>query len=199
MKRIMFFALASVIFVLALASCGKAESTATTTTSASIVATTLNSVSTTKAPDSFDHAFSLKGLTYSPYTFSTPSSAAFVGLVTDGTLDLFELGYEGETVKSAVKTFYIFLEGYDETQKLSIKQSMEENFATAQQISCVTITHELIDDYYVMRVVMNDLDNPENLRTVCNEGLLDFVSAVPETLTITAAEDALNKLDFIKR
>ena len=197
MKKILSFILVAVILALCLGACsdGGEEQTTTGATTTRQYAT----IPTTIPASSFSEAFSMRDLTSTAYDFESADSSAFVGLVTEDTLELYELGYDGDTVKEAVKTFYMHLEGYDETQKLSIKQSMEENFAAAQALSCVTLTHEIVGDYYVMRAVMNGLDNSENLSAVCREGLLDFVSGVPATLSVKAAEDALTSKDFIKR
>lgn len=199
MKRIIFFVLAAVIFVLALAACNRTESTATTTTSSSISATTVQSISTTKAPDNFDHAFSLKGLAYSPYTFSTPSSAAFVGLTTDDTLELLEFGYEGDTVKEYTKTLYLNVEGYDAAQKDAIKSAMEENFAEATKLNGVTITHELTDKYYILTLELRSLDDSATLNADIKAGLIDYFTSERSSLSIASVEDVMGAHDFIKR
>lgn len=199
MKRIIFFVLATVIFVLALAACNRNDTPSTTTTSSSINATTYKTVNTTKAPDNFDHAFSLKGLSYSPYEFSTPSSAAFVGLTTDDTLELFEFGYEGETVKEMTKTFYLGVDGYDAAQKDSIKAAMEENFADAEGLSGVTITHELTDKYYILTIELKSLDDSATLNADIRAGLIDYFTSERSSLSISAVEDVLGAYAFIKR
>ncbi len=199
MKRIIFFVLAAVIFVLALAACNRTENSATTTTSSSIVATTVNSINTTKAPDNFNHAFSLKGLSYSPYTFSTPSSAAFVGLTTDDTLELLEFGYEGDTVKEMTKTLYLGVDGYDAAQKDAIKSAMEENFAEAAKLNGVKITHELTDKYYIMTLELRSLDDSATLNADIKAGLIDYFTSERSSLSIAAVEDVLGAYDFIKR
>ena len=134
--------LTAVLLALCLAACGKegnADNAAVTTTT--------KPVSTTKAPDNFEHAFSIRGLVYSEYEFSAPDSIAFVGLTTDDTLELFEFGCENGVVKEATKTLYLNVEGYDANQKMSIKQAMEDNFSEAASLDSVTITHEILDKY----------------------------------------------------
>lgn len=187
--------LVTVVLMLCLTACGGEDGN---TTTAPMATTTIKPVSTTKAPENFDEAFTIRGIAFTKHEFSTAQSAAFVGLTTDDTLELVELGYEGDTVKEVFKTFYLNVEQYDASQKESIKQSMELNFAEAENISCVTITHEISDKYYIMKTQINSLDNADNLKAVIEAGLLDFASEGVSSLQMSAAEDVLVAYDFIK-
>ena len=109
-----------------------------------------------------------------------------------------EYGYDGDQVKEAFKTFYLNVEQYDATQKQSIKSSMESNFADAQALSFVTITHSLTDDYYIMTAHIKALDNADNVAAVSETDLLPFVSEGTSSLSISAIEDTLLSNEFVK-
>ena len=106
MKKILSFILVVVLLALCLGACsgGGEQQTTTGATTTRQYAT----IPTTIPASSFSEAFSMRGLTYTAHAFQSAGSSAFVGLVTEDTLELYELGYEGDTVKEAVRTFYMY-------------------------------------------------------------------------------------------
>lgn len=194
MKKIFIVMLAALVLTLCLTACGGEGDSQTTTG----VTTTTNPVTTTKAPEDFNDAFVMRDVEFVKHEFSTSQSASFVGLTTDDTLDLVEFGYEDDTVSEVYKMFYLNVDGYDASQRESIKQSMEANFADAAAIECVTITHEITDKYYIMTTEIKALDNADNLSAVISEGLLDFAAEGISSLKMSEAEDVLTANGFIK-
>lgn len=194
MKKVLIFMLVAVVFTLCLTACRGGDNTNTTASAT----TTTKPISTTKAPENFDEAFTIRGITFTKHEFSTPQSAAFVGLTTDDTLDLVEFGYENDIVKEVYKTFYLNIEQYDISQKESIKQSMVDNFAQAATIPGVTITHEITDKYYVMTTDIKVFDNADAFDAAVREGLLDFTNEGVLTLKMSDAENVLTADGFIK-
>ncbi|MBR5774388.1 MAG: hypothetical protein IKY44_06000 [Clostridia bacterium] len=149
-------------------------------------------------PD-FEDAFEIRGIEYVKNELSTPERMDFAGLVSDDTLEVYEIGYEGDTVKEIYKTFYLNVEQYDQTQRESVKQAMEKSFAAAEEFSRFTISHELTDKYYVMKVSMIGLDSMSTLKDAVECGLIEYMPEDISVLTISDAESSLTAIGFIKR
>jgi hypothetical protein len=186
----LIFLLVAVVVALCLSACnGNGGSWDITTTSL---------VVTTRAPEDFNDAFAIRGITFEKHQFSTPQSASFVGLTTDDTLELVELGYDGNTVKEVFNALYINIEQYDAAQKESIKQGMESNSAQAATIPGVTITHKIVDKYYIMTTEIKVFDNADTFDAAVRAGLLDFTNEGALPLKVSDVENVLIAKGFIK-
>lgn len=147
----------------------------------------------------FEDKFEERGIAFEEHTLSTPSRMDFVGLVTPDTIEVYELGYEGETVKEIYKTFYLNIEQYDQSQRESVKQAMQESFAAAEEFSSFTISHELTEKYYVMKVRITGFDSLSTLNDAVESGIVEYMPEGISELKISDAETSLTSHGFVKR
>ena len=183
MKKILILMLTVAMLVLCLTACGDNEGTD----------------NTTKGAESFGEVLSLRGIDHTMYQFSTPDRVAYASQVTEETVDVVELGYDGQTVSELVKTFYMNVEQYDVAQRTSVKESMENSFSKAEGIAGVTITHNLTDKYYIMKIEIKGLNDPSVADEVNSAGILDFAKDTRLEFTVKALESALLSNGYIKK
>ena len=149
-------------------------------------------------PD-FEDMFDERGVEFVENELSTPERMTFAALASEDTLEVYEVGYEGDTVREIYKTFYLNIEQYDQSQRESVKQAMQNSFAAAEEFSDITITHELTDKYYVMRARIIKLDTVSMLVDAIECGLIEYMPEGVQVLAISDVESALTAQGFVKR
>lgn len=127
------------------------------------------------------------GIEHYASVFSTSNRAAYVAEV-NGMYDVQEFGYDGDTIKQMTETLYIDVYGYTDAQQQSVLKSMEDSFAHVADIEDAYIYCELYDDYVITTIMMENLDDPQKLKTFISAGLIS--SSEPNPAKISFAQSA---------
>lgn len=130
------------------------------------------------------------GIDHYATIFSTSNRAAYVAEV-NGMYDVQEFGYDGDTIKQMTETLYIDVYGYTEDQQQSVLKSMEDSFAHVESIEDAYIYVELYDNYVVTTIMMDNLDNPQNLKEFISAGLISSSEKNPAMISFSQSAQML--------
>ncbi len=195
-KKILMIILALAVVATVFAACGDTDTTTTTSLLADATTTTTTKRTTTTRPD-YDKIFLDQNVAHTPALFSTPSTAAYALTLTDGTIDVLEYGYDGDIIKEMRETVYLYIGNLTETQKLEVADSMDGAFADAAELSYVTVTSYSTDDYYIVAVRCEGLDNPANVQKLMDLSII--AAASDSTLSMEATDITLTSGGYSKK
>lgn len=203
MKRVL-----AILFVLAMVACvmggcdgdtTTATTTAaptTTTTTAATTTTTTSATTTAAAAETYDGVLAALGINHSE-EFVGLESSSYVG-ITSGIVDCQDYGYDASSdiVKKIIQTMYVSVDGYTDDQKKLLEDSMKAAFDPYKSLSCVTISYDMGTKYFKIKVVCADLDKTENVKAVCDSGLLAGDSAL---ISMSKSDAAFIQLGYLKK
>lgn len=174
MKRVLAILFVFAMIACVMAGCGDSTTTTTTTTTQAATTTTTTAATTTTTESSggasYDDYLAEAGIVHLE-TFFGMETASYVAVVS-GMIDCQDYGYENDVVKESVQTLYVPVTGYTDADKQTLEDSMKLAFATYEAVDCVTVTYDMGDNYFKIRIVYADLDNADNVSALYTAGLI---------------------------
>ena len=181
-KKFLLIILVLIIAAGAFAACGDDTTEQTTTT-------------TTKL--SFDEIFENPDTGYTPPIFDAQSKASYALLLSDGTIEVREYGYEGDVVKELRQSIHLYIAELTEAQKQDVVDSMSTAFDDVASLNGVSVTTEIKDEYYIVSVHCTRLDDADTLK-----GLMDFgivQKSEDTTLSMDTIDLILTSSGYVKQ
>ena len=200
MKKVLAILFVFAMIACVMAGCGDDTTTTVTTTTTQAATTTTTTAATTITTESAN-----SGASYEDYlaeagivhleTFLGMESASYVSVV-NGIVDCQDYGYEDDVVKQMVQTMYISVVGYSDDNKTALEDSMKTAFATYEAVDCVTVTYDMGNTHFKVRVLYDELDKAENVSALYAAGLITETSTF---ISMSKTDSELAGLGYTKK
>ena len=156
-----------------------------------------SNVNITPSVGAYDEIFLNRGIVDMPTMFTTQGSAAFVVETDNNGIEKLEFGYNGDTVIEMVDTFYYPITELSEAERTELDKSMQDSLSGVANLEFCTATYHMGNLYYKVTLHFTGLDNADNVRKMCEFGLLDISDAT--FMSIAKTESNLLAQGFVKK
>ena len=106
-----------------------------------------------------------------------------------------DYGYKDDVVKQWVKTVYIPVSEYTDTQKTELENTMKTQFATVDALNCCTVTYKMSTNYFTITCTYSDVDQASNYAELYSAGILQTNTFI----SMSATESTLLGQGFVKK
>lgn len=142
-------------------------------------ASTVSAVSSTEGdiPENsftYDEIFSEYDIVYTPTVFQGMDSAYYAGIDEEnGLVDCMDFGYQNDMVLEMSETMYYFIDGYTDSDREILDSEMRNAYADFESLSFCSVTYDMDDQYYIVRLEFTELDQPENCQKLAEFDMVD--------------------------
>ena len=116
-----------------------------------------------ETPLTYDEIFSAFGISYTPPEFPGMDSSNFVGIDEENAvIHCIDFGHQSNLVLSLSETIYYFIDGYTDSEREILDSDMRSGYAEYENLSFCSVTYDMDDLYYIVRLEFTDLNQVEN-------------------------------------
>ncbi len=142
--------------------------------------------------------FNDNNIIVTPSVFIGLDSRAFAMESSDGMIENMEFAYKNDTIKELIDTIYYPISEYDAEYIDLLDDAMREGFASAEAIECCTVTYDITDDFYIIKIHSTELDNSKNLKALSDAEVITY-DGFAMSLSMEDTASALTSQGYAER
>lgn len=150
-----------------------------------------------ETPLTYDEIFSAFGISYTPSEFPGMDSSNFVGIDEENAvIHCMDFGHQGNLVLSLSETIYYFIDGYTDSEREILDSDMRSGYAEYESLSFCSVTYDMNDQYYIVRLEFTNLDEVENYQKMIE---IDMIEEGTIAISMELTEESLLSQGYQKK
>lgn len=146
----------------------------------------------------YERIFSSNSIIDSPALFLGLNTAEFV-IQQDGGIEKIAYGYNGDLIKYETHTVYVSLFGATDEDKAKVINQVQAKGSQLDALDFCTVTYNETSDYFIMTTEFSNLDNTNNIKTLCDMGFFDVSYSQDAILSMKYTENTLLSQGYAKK
>ena len=153
-----------------------------------------SSASTNQSSSAYDAIFENTYIVHFQ-TFFGMDTASFASKQAGDIIYCSDYGYKNDVVKQWIETLYVPVEGLSENGKSQLQNSLKDQYANFEALSCCKVEYEIGTNYLTVKFTYSDVDQAAQLNELYNAGILTTNTYI----SMSATENTLLGQGFVKK